>query len=165
MKEVGRDIDLRRVAFPGRVEYGTYLSLLQRSDAHVYLTYPFVLSWSLRESLAMGCAVVAADCAPVREFVTHHETGMLASFFDPAGLAKTVLSVIEDRALNERLRLNARRYAEQHLSMETYLAEYKALIARLTGQELTEAGPAPTDLQKQRGLSKQKPKSPLKRAS
>jgi glycosyltransferase involved in cell wall biosynthesis len=68
MKEVGRDIDLRRVAFPGRVEYGTYLSLLQRSDAHVYLTYPFVLSWSLRESLAMGCAVVAADCAPVREF-------------------------------------------------------------------------------------------------
>jgi hypothetical protein len=73
--------------------------------------------------------------------------------------------VIEDRALNERLRLNARRYAEQHLSMETYLAEYKALIARLTGQELTEGEPAPADLQKQRGLSKQKPKSPLKQAS
>ena len=52
------------------MDYADYVRLLQRSDAHVYLTYPFVASWSLREALAIGCAVVASDTAPVQEFVS-----------------------------------------------------------------------------------------------
>ena len=134
LAELGGDIDLKRVVFAGRVEYGTYVRLLQRSDAHVYLTYPFVASWSLREALAMGCAVIGSDTQPVREFVTHEENGLLANFFDPAGLAAKVLSVIEDAALSRALRTAARRYAEKNLSMPDYLAAYDALIARLTGQ-------------------------------
>ncbi len=143
MREVGDRIDLKRVVFPGKVPYELYLRLLKRSDAHVYLTYPFVLSWSLREALATGCAVIGGDCAPVREFITHDENGLLASFFDYPALADTIVRVIEDQALNARLRLAARKYAEDNLSMETYLAEYKALISRLTGTPLTSSATPP----------------------
>ena len=88
LKEVADQIDPSRVAFPGRVDYETYLALLRRSDAHVYLTYPFVASWSLRESLAMGCAIVGSDTEPVSEFITHGRNGLLTSFFDPRGAGR-----------------------------------------------------------------------------
>ena len=71
LKEVAGQIDPSRIAFPGRIDYETHMALLRRSDAHVYLTYPFVASWSLRESLAAGCAIVGSDNEPVREFITH----------------------------------------------------------------------------------------------
>lgn len=134
LAELGTRIDPERVVFPGWVDYGTYLRLLQRSDAHVYLTYPFIASWSLREALAIGCAIVASDTAPVREFISDGETGVLVDFFDPAGLADEIVRVIEDAALARRLRTGARRYAEQHLSLRDHLAAYAALIQRLTGQ-------------------------------
>jgi glycosyltransferase involved in cell wall biosynthesis len=147
LREVGKELDFNRVVFPGRLDYRSYLALLQRSDAHVYLTYPFVASWSLRESLAIGCAVVGSDTPPVREFITDGENGLLASFFDPAGLARKILTVLEDAALSRRLRERARAYAEQHLRMDRYLAEYEALIARLTGAALpAEAAAAPPAL-------------------
>ena len=80
LSEVSSQIDPDRVAFPGRTDYLTYLALLRRSDAHVYLTYPFVASWSLREAMACGCAIVASDTAPVREFISDGETGVLTPF-------------------------------------------------------------------------------------
>jgi glycosyltransferase involved in cell wall biosynthesis len=135
LAELGDSLDPDRVLFPGRLEYATYVAMLQRSDAHVYLTYPFVASWSLRESLAAGCAVVASDTPPVREFVTHEQNGLLTSFFDPQGLADAVLRVLEDAALARRLREAAREYAEKHLAMPDYLARYEALIGKLTGCE------------------------------
>jgi glycosyltransferase involved in cell wall biosynthesis len=141
MQEVGDQIDLKRVAFPGRVKYETYLSMMQRSDAHIYLTYPFVASWSLREALAIGCAVIGSDTETVREFVTDRQNGLLASFFDPPGLARTVLEVLEDTDLDRKLRTNARCYAEKCLSMGDYLASYEALIGRLTGITLPPTEP------------------------
>jgi glycosyltransferase involved in cell wall biosynthesis len=134
LAELGDQIDRSRVLFPGRIPYETYLAMLQRTDAHVYLTYPFVASWSLREALAMGCPVVGSDTQPVREFITHEQNGLLASFFDPKGLADTVLRLLEDPALSRRLREAARRYAEKNLSLTDYLAAYDALISRLTGR-------------------------------
>src|SRR6185437_3358009 len=108
-----------------------------------YLTYPFVASWSLREELAAGCPVIGSDTQPVREFITHGDNGLLTSFFDPRGLASTIQDVLEDTALNRRLRAGARRYAEQHLSMRDYLAAYTALITRLTGKPLDEGRDEP----------------------
>jgi glycosyltransferase involved in cell wall biosynthesis len=96
----------------------------------VYLTYPFVASWSLRESLATGCAVVASDTAPVREFVTHRKTGMLVPFLKPEKIADGVLELLEDAALNRRVRKAARAWAEANLDMAKYLAGYEALIAK-----------------------------------
>ena len=82
LDEVADQLDLSRVHFLGRVPYPTYLSLLQVSRAHAYLTYPFVLSWSLMESMAAGCHVLASDTAPVREVIRHGENGQLIDFFD-----------------------------------------------------------------------------------
>jgi glycosyltransferase involved in cell wall biosynthesis len=134
LAELGSQIDPKRVEFPGRLDYDAYVRMLKRSDAHVYLTYPFVASWSLREALAMGCAVIGSNTEPVREFITHEQNGLLADFFDTAALAAKVVSVIENAALARSLRAEARRYAEGHLSLTNYLAEYDALIGRLTGK-------------------------------
>ncbi len=134
LAELGDSIDPTRVLFPGRLEYASYVALLQRSDAHVYLTYPFVASWSLREALAAGCVVIGSDTPTVSEFVTHEQNGLLVSFFDPKGLANAVLRVLEDAPLSRRLREAARRYADKHLAMADYIAAYEALIAQLTGR-------------------------------
>jgi glycosyltransferase involved in cell wall biosynthesis len=136
LKEVADQIDPSRIVFPGRIDYTTYLALLRRSDAHVYLTYPFVASWSLRESLAIGCAIVGSDTDPVREFITHGRNGLLTSFFDPRVLAETVLEVLEDKKLDQKLRAGARRYAERNLSMDDYLRTYSRKIELLTGGSL-----------------------------
>ncbi len=131
LTELDGRIDLARVVFAGRVDYATYLGLLARSDAHIYLTYPFVASWSLREALASGCAVVASDTQPVREFITHSRNGMLVPFFDTEALARQVIEVIEDAALSRRIRAGARRFALKHLNLDDYLAGYDALIRQL----------------------------------
>jgi glycosyltransferase involved in cell wall biosynthesis len=134
LAEVGKEIDRDRVVFPGRIPYATYLSMLQRSDAHIYLTYPFVASWSLRESLAIGCPVIGSDTEPVREFITHGDNGLLVPFLKPRKLADTVLELLDDKALTRTLRANARAYAEKNLAMDEYLASYNRLIERLTGE-------------------------------
>jgi glycosyltransferase involved in cell wall biosynthesis len=131
LQELGAGIDPARVSFPGKVDYETYLRLLQRSDAHVYLTYPFVASWSLREALACGCAVVASDTGPVREFIRHGRNGMLTPFLDHMALAARILDVLEDKALSDRLRGNARAYAQQNLDLDEHLKGYGTLIRRL----------------------------------
>ncbi len=129
-RELGNRLDLSRVHFAGRVQYETYVKLLQRSDAHVYLTYPFVASWSLREAMAAGCALVASDTAPVREFVTHRKTGLLAPFLQPDAVADAVLEMLENQTLSQRLRRAARSWAEANLDMDAYIQGYEALIDR-----------------------------------
>jgi glycosyltransferase involved in cell wall biosynthesis len=132
-KELAGKYDASRVLLPGQIPYDTYLRMLQRSDAHVYLTYPFVASWSLREALAVGCAIVAADVEPVAEFITHDRNGLLIPGLDPKNLAATVLLVLEDKRLNQRLRAGARRYAERHLDMRACLDATVATIRELAG--------------------------------
>ena len=128
LRELGSRFDPSRCHFVGKLPYDDYRRLLQRSDAHVYLTYPFVLSWSLREALSCGCAVVASDTEPVREFIRHRRQGLLTPFHDPAKLADRILELLEDRDLAGRLRENARRLAEKTLTMDRYLAAYDKLI-------------------------------------
>lgn len=130
LQQVG-PLDMARVQFCGRIGYADYVRLLQRSDAHAYLTYPFVASWSLREALAIGCAIVASDTAPVQEFVTHGETGLLTPFLDPAALSLRIQEMLEDTRLAARLRAGARSYAERHLRMQDHIASYTRLIDSL----------------------------------
>lgn len=131
--ELGDRLDRGRVHFAGRVPYETYVKILQRSDTHVYLTYPFVASWSLREALAAGCALVASDTEPVREFVRHRRTGLLVPFLEPEKIAEGVLELLENTALAAKLRRAARLWAETNLRMEDYIKAYRALIARAIG--------------------------------
>jgi len=133
LREVGGQLDLSRVHFVGKLDYASYAGLLKRSDAHVYLTYPFVASWSLREAMASGCAIVGSRTAPVEEFLEHRKTALLTPFHDPGQLADDVLELLENRTLAQKLRHAARRQAERSLSMQDYLASYEALIGQLTG--------------------------------
>lgn len=140
MKEVGEQIDLSRVHFMGKVSYDDHLALLKRSDAHVYLTYPFVASWSLREALACGCLVVGADTPTVTEFVQHEVNGLITPTLDHNALTDTVLRALADTKLTAKLRANARDYAEKKLGMDDYLARYRAYIEEVTGKKLLLSG-------------------------
>ncbi len=108
LDEVGDRLDLSRVHFLGRVPYPTYLSLLQVSRAHAYLTYPFVLSWSLMESMAAGCHVIASDTAPVREMIRHGENGQLVDFFDIARWSEVLTEALAEPDRFAPLRAQAR---------------------------------------------------------
>jgi glycosyltransferase involved in cell wall biosynthesis len=133
LAEVGPGLDLRRVFFAGHLDYGQYRRLLQVSAAHVYLTYPFVASWSLREAMATGCAIIASDTDPVREFIAHDENGLLVPFHDTAALAAAVTRMLADAALAARLRGAARAFAMAHLDMARHLAAMDRLVERVTG--------------------------------
>jgi glycosyltransferase involved in cell wall biosynthesis len=113
------DADWARVHFLGHLAYPAFVALLQLSRAHVYLTYPFVLSWSLLEAMSVGCAIVASDTAPLREAIEHDVTGRLVGFFDVAGLAQEVCALLEDEAARQRLGPAARAFARSHYDLQT----------------------------------------------
>jgi glycosyltransferase involved in cell wall biosynthesis len=119
LNEVKGELDLTRVHFVGKVPYADFLRVLQVSTVHVYLTYPFVLSWSLLEAMSAGCAIVASDTAPVREAIRHGETGKLVDFFDPEALAQQVIALCDDPAERARLGAQARAFAVEHYDLET----------------------------------------------
>ncbi|TRW92014.1 glycosyltransferase family 4 protein [Candidatus Methylobacter oryzae] len=113
------DADWKRVHFLGNVPYQHFIPLLQLSTVHVYLTYPFVLSWSLLEAMSVGCAIVASDTQPLREAIRHDETGRLVDFFDSESLANQVCVLLEDPQARERLGANARAFAIAHYDLKT----------------------------------------------
>lgn len=90
LEEVGRQLDPKRVHFLGRVPHDTLIGLMQLSRAHVYLTYPFVLSWSLLEAMSCQASIIGSDTAPVREVITHGENGLLVDFFDQQALVEQI---------------------------------------------------------------------------
>jgi glycosyltransferase involved in cell wall biosynthesis len=137
--ELEGKLDLSRVHFPGKIAYLDHLALLKRSDVHVYLSYPFVASWSLREALACGCLVIGGDTETVTEFVKHGETGLITPTLDSGALAASILHALGHPAEMAKLRAAARGYARRHLDMRKYLRDYRALIERVTGEVLPQA--------------------------
>jgi glycosyltransferase involved in cell wall biosynthesis len=115
--EVKGRIDPTRVHFTGRIAYRDFLRALQISSAHVYLTYPFVLSWSLIEALSAGCLVIGSDTAPVRE-VIDGENGILVPFFDTNQLAERVIEALTSPRRFRSLRTEARRTAIERYDVE-----------------------------------------------
>jgi glycosyltransferase involved in cell wall biosynthesis len=90
LAELGAQLDLSRVHFLGRLPYAQYLRILQLSTVHVYLTYPFVLSWSVLEAMATGSVVVGSRTAPVEEVISDGTNGYLVDFFSHQQLADAV---------------------------------------------------------------------------
>jgi glycosyltransferase involved in cell wall biosynthesis len=112
------DADWQRVHFLGHVPYQYFIPLLQLSTVHVYLTYPFVLSWSLLEAMSAGCAIVASDTQPLHEAIKHNDTGKLVSFFDAPALASSVCELLDQPEERARLGTNARAFAQQHYDLK-----------------------------------------------
>ncbi|MBO9406955.1 glycosyltransferase family 4 protein [Shimia sp. R9_1] len=121
-----------RVHFLGKVPYDQFLSMLQISRAHVYLTYPFVLSWSLLEAMAIGAPIVASDTAPVAEVITHGETGRLFPFFEKEQMVDEIFTVLEDSEMRAQMGKASREFAVTHYDLQTQcLPEQLAWIDKL----------------------------------
>lgn len=108
LEELGDSLDLSRVHFLGKIPYPGFLKVLQVSRVHVYLTYPFVLSWSMLEAMAAGCLVVGSRTQPVEEVLQHGGNGILVDFFSPTEVAARVIEALEDRRVHDSIRQNAR---------------------------------------------------------
>jgi len=115
LHELAGKIDLGRVHFLGLVSHNDHLRLLKRSDIHVYLSYPFVASWSLREALASGCTVVGFDNIMTQEFITHQENGILIRSLSTSSLEAAVCYMLSEPSLAASLGRAARRHAMSHL--------------------------------------------------
>ena len=134
--EVGKGVDWDRVHFLGQVPYPDYQKLVQISRCHIYLTMPFVLSWSLLESMSMGATIVASDVAPVREAITHGENGLLVDFFDHDALAAQVIDVVKRPKDFEHLGVAARKHVvEKYDFLTKCLPEHIAQINALVPSE------------------------------
>jgi glycosyltransferase involved in cell wall biosynthesis len=123
LKEV--PLDLSRVHFTGLLPYDQYREVLRTSSVHIYLTVPFVLSWSMLEAMAAGCLVLGSDTPPVREVVRDGENGLLVDFFSPEAIAERVDEVLDHPDRMAGLRTAAR---------ETIVARYD--LAKLLPRQL-----------------------------
>jgi glycosyltransferase involved in cell wall biosynthesis len=108
-------LDLSRIHFTGSLPYREYLQVLQASSVHVYLTRPFVLSWSMIESMSTGCLVVGSKTAPVTEVIQDGVNGLLADFFSPSEIAERI-----EEGLNHPNRMNAIRNRARETVLEKY---------------------------------------------
>lgn len=93
--------------------YPQFIALLQLSRVHIYLTYPYVLSWSLLEAMSAGCAIVASNTAPLKEAIIDEETGLLVDFFDTKALIQKVCELLDNPQKAQQLGQNARLFAQK----------------------------------------------------
>jgi glycosyltransferase involved in cell wall biosynthesis len=119
------DLDLSRIHFTGLLPYSEYLKVLQSSTVHIYLTRPFVLSWSMLEALSTGCLVVASRTAPVTEVIEDGINGLLVNFFSPQEISDRVEEVLNNPTPMAAIRVKAR---------ETILERYN--LAKLLPKHL-----------------------------
>lgn len=126
LDEVRERLDFSRVHFVNQVPYASLVNLLRVSAAHIYLTMPFVLSWSMLEAMSLEALVIGSDTAPVREVIEHGRNGLLVDFFSPTQLAETVCQVLADPLRYTSLRKAARQtvvdgYDFQACSLPRYM--------------------------------------------
>ncbi len=118
LDEVRSKLDLSRVHFVGNLAYSDFLRLLQVSTVHVYLTYPFVLSWSLLEAMSIGCAIVASNTGPLREVISPDENGILIDFFDRDALVSEVSKLLAEPKRRAELGASARKHVIEHYDLQ-----------------------------------------------
>ena len=129
LAELDGQLDLDRIWFTGTLPYAQYLDVLRVSTVHLYLTYPFVTSWSLLEAMSAGCAIAGSDTPPVTEFISDHENGRLTPFFDRSALVDTVVELLSDAPQRARLGAAARDLVVSRYDFQTRtLPRYRELL-------------------------------------
>ncbi len=120
-----------RMHFMPTVPYEALIQLFRVSAAHIYLTYPFVLSWSMLEAMASGVALVASDTPPVLEVVEDGKNGLLADFFGPADVARKVGRLLDAADGNRAMREAARRTVVEHYALKDVLKLHVRLVEEI----------------------------------
>jgi glycosyltransferase involved in cell wall biosynthesis len=128
-------LDENRVVFPGMISYHHLIKLFQISRAHIYLTYPFVLSWSSMEAMAAGCAMISSRTAPVMEVMNHEETALLCDFFSPAEVAENVIKVLEHKDGMRDMRTAARAKIVNEYALQDLLPLHQQLIIDVANKQ------------------------------
>lgn len=130
------DLDLSRVHFVGRLPMSRYRELLRRSAVHVYLTKPFVASWSLLDAMATGCALVVSDTEPVRELAIK-ETAVRVAFDKPGEIATAVSAVLSDKARTHEMQQCAREHVVGNYCARRTGQAREMLFANLANSSVT----------------------------
>jgi glycosyltransferase involved in cell wall biosynthesis len=125
------DLDPSRIHFTGLLPYGDYLKVLQASHAHVYMTVPFVLSWSLIESMATGCLIISSDTEPVREVIKDGKQGLLVDFFDTDQLAERIAEALDNREKLKPLQRAAREVVLKGYALKDTLPKQVRLLKEI----------------------------------
>jgi len=125
------DLDRERVHFLGRVPYDRFIEIFRLSRAHIYLTVPFVLSWSMLEAMACGCVVVGSRTPPVTEVIRDGENGLLAGFFEPGEVASRVIEALDNPDRMAEIRRRARQTVVDRYELGRCLAAQHALVQSL----------------------------------
>lgn len=121
-------LDLSRVHFTGSLPYSQYLQVIQASSAHIYLTRPFVLSWSMIEALSTGCLVIGSNTSPVTEIIEDGENGLLVDFFAPKQIADRIDEVLDHPTGMAEIRKKARRTVLERYALADLLPKHIQLI-------------------------------------
>ena len=129
------DFDPNRIHFTGRLPRHLYREVLRASSVHVYLTVPFVLSWSMIEAMSAGCLLVASDTEPVREVVRDGDNGLLVDFFDTSALAERVCEILDRPGAWSHLREAARNTAVERYAASK-LVPLRARLLEAVGDGL-----------------------------
>jgi glycosyltransferase involved in cell wall biosynthesis len=129
LRELKGKLDLARIHFLGQIPYQSYLNLLQVSSAHIYLSYPFVLSWSFIEAMAAGCLLIGSATPPVLEVLQDRVNGLAVDFFAQGNIAELVDEAFDHPHRMQALRAAARKTAVEEFDLTTrQLPLWKALI-------------------------------------
>jgi glycosyltransferase involved in cell wall biosynthesis len=128
LADLGERLDVTRIHFLGRVKYEVYLRILQLSAAHIYLSFPFVLSWSMLEAMAAGCLVIGSRTAPVEEVIEDRKNGLLVDFFTPREIADRVDEALDHPERMAPLRRAARQTVLDHYALENCLRQQVQLV-------------------------------------
>lgn len=125
------DLDMERVHFVGGLPFNEYVRLLQISSAHVYLTYPFVLSWSLLDAMSIGCCIIASNTKPVLELMKNNYNGLLVDFYDVNQLVEKIEFALDNQDKMQELRYNARKTIVDNYALKDLLPKHIDFIRNL----------------------------------
>lgn len=125
--------DLSKIVFAGKIPPTELARLLASTDLHIYLTSPFVLSWSMMDAMSCGAVVLGSDTPPVKEMIHDGKNGLLADFFDAEGIARRAVEVLKDPDAFRATGNSAEQMIAERYSLETVLPKMRALYTRVTG--------------------------------